>query len=423
MAVNDKLTEVAVKNAKGKDRVYKLADGAGMYLEVLPNGPKYWRLKYRFGGKEKRLALGVYPQVSLKEARSKRLEARKRLAEGIDPSNQRRQDKLARQVGAETSFRAVALEWYAKEKPHWSDSHSTRALWLLEKNLFPWVGNRPINEITPQELLATLKRTEIRGTLETANRAKQVAGQVFRYAVATGRAERDCSQDLKGALATPKKRHFAAITDPKEVKKLLLAMDEYRGTVVTKTALLLSPLLFCRPGELRQLEWSEIDLENQVIEIPLIKMKTREQAHLIPLSTQALKLLRELQPITGYGKYVFPSARGGSRPLSENGVRTALRTLGYGNDTMTPHGFRAMARTILDEVLGYRVDWIEHQLAHAVRDPNGRAYNRTAHLEGRRQMMQGWADYLDALRIQEGVVLTTKHNAKQRDQRDATSTA
>ncbi len=398
MAVTDKLTEVVVKNAKGKDKIYKLADGAGMYLEVLPSGAKYWRLKYRYAGKEKRLALGVYPEVPLKEARRKRLEARTRLAEGIDPGNQRRQEKLARQVGAETSFRAVALEWYEKEKPHWSESHSTRALWLLEKNLFPWIGNRPINEITPQELLATLKRTESRGILETANRAKQVAGQVFRYGVATGRAERDCSQDLKGALATPKKRHLAAITDPKEVKKLLLAMAQYQGTVVTKTALLLSPLLFCRPGELRQLEWSEIDLDNQIIEIPLIKMKTREQAHMIPLSKQATTLLKNLQPLTGNGKYVFPSARGGSRSLSENGVRTALRTLGFDNDTMTPHGFRAMARTILDEVLGYPVDWIEHQLAHAVKDPNGRAYNRTAHLDGRRTMMQGWADYLDNLR-------------------------
>lgn len=399
MAGADKLTETAVKNAKAKDKAFKLADGAGLYLEVMPNGSKYWRLKYRFGSKEKRLALGVYPDVSLKAARIKKQDARKLLADGIDPGNQRRQEKLASKIGADSSFRGVALEWYDKEKTEWSDSHIKRALWLLEKNLFPWLGNRPIAEITPQELLATLKRTEIKGTHETAHRAKQLAGQVFRYAVATGRAERDVSQDLKGALVSRKKKHFASITDPKEVSQLLIAMDGYNGTPAVKAALLLSPLLFCRPGELRQLEWTEVNFEEKRIDIPLEKMKTREQAHVIPLSDQAMAILRELHRHTGRGKYVFPSPRGASRPLSDNGVRTALRTLGYDNNTMTPHGFRAMARTILDEVLGYRVDWIEHQLAHAVRDPNGRAYNRTAHLEGRREMMQGWADYLDGLKV------------------------
>lgn len=400
MAGADKLTELAVKNAKPKVKSYKLSDGAGLYLEIMPNGSKYWRLKFRFGGKEKRLALGVYPEVSLKNARRKKMDARNQLADGIDPSNERKQEKLILKLTSDTDFRSVALEWYNKEKSVWSESHIKRAGWLMEKNLFPWLGNRPIAEITPQELLAAIRRTENKGTIETAHRAKQLAGQIFRYAVVTGRAERDVTQDLQGALAPRKKKHFSSIVEPKEVGKLLAAMDGYSGTIVTKAALRLSPLLFCRPGELRQLEWSEINFEERRIDIPLSKMKTREQAHVIPLSRQALEILKEIQLFTGRGKYVFPSQRGGSRPLSENGVRTALRTLGYGNDEMTPHGFRAMARTILDEVLGYRVDWIEHQLAHAVRDPNGRAYNRTAHLEGRREMMQGWADYLDGLKSQ-----------------------
>lgn len=398
MAGADKLTEVAVKNAKGKEKAYKLTDGGGLYLEVMPNGSRYWRLKYRYANKESRLALGVYPEVSLKDARRRKQEARKLLADGIDPGNERRQEKLARKLGAESSFKAIALEWVKKEEHHWSASHITRTGLLLENHLFPWLGHRPIAEITPQELLAILKRPESKGILETAHRAKGIAGQIFRYAVATGRAERDISQDLKGALASPKKKHFAALTDPKDVAQLLTAMDGYSGSIVTKSALLLSPLLFCRPGELRQFEWSEVNLAERRIDIPLSKMKTREQAHVIPLSDQAMAILEALQPVTGRGKYVFPSARGASRPLSDNGVRTALRTLGYGNDQITPHGFRAMARTILDEVLQYPVDWIEHQLAHAVRDPNGRAYNRTAHLEGRRKMMQGWADYLDKLK-------------------------
>jgi integrase len=399
MAGADKLTEVAIKNSKPKDKPFKLADGGGLYLEITPNGAKYWRLKYRYADKEKRLALGVYPEVTLKEARIRKQNARKLLADGTDPGNQRRQEKLARKAGAESNFKAIAQEWAKKEESHWSASYIKRIGWVLDKNLYPWLGHRPIAEITAQELLAVLKRIESKGIHETAHRTKNIAGQVLRYAVVTGRAERDISQDLRGALITPKKKHIASITDPKEVGKLLAAMDGYTGTIVTKSALLLSPLLFCRPGELRQLEWSEVSLEERRIEIPLTKMKTREQAHIIPLSDQAKAILEELKPITGHGFYVFPSARGASRPLSENGVRTALRTLGFGNDEISPHGFRAMARTILDEVLQYPVDWIEHQLAHAVRDPNGRAYNRTAHLDGRRKMMQGWADYLDELRV------------------------
>ena len=394
----EKLSDVAAKNAAPKDKPYKLADGAGLYLEVMPTGSKYWRLKFRYAGKEKRLALGVYPAVTLKSARKAARDARDGLAAGIDPTETRRQDKLERSVGAANSFRAVALEWYEKEKPHWSESHIKRAGWLLEKNLFPWLGHRPIAEINPPELLTTLRKTESKGTLETAHRAKQIAGQIFRYAVATGRAERDPTPDLKGALATPKGGHHAAIIDPKAVGDLLRAIDGFRGTPAVMAALKLSPLLFCRPGELRHMEWAEIDWEQERWEIPAEKMKLR-LPHIVPLCAQALAILRDIQPITGRSKYVFPSARGASRPLSENGVRTALRTLGFTNDEMTPHGFRAMARTILDEVLGYRVECIEHQLAHAVKDANGRAYNRTSHLPQRKEMMQAWADYLDVLKI------------------------
>lgn len=411
MATNttDKLTDPAVKNAAPKEKPYKLADGRGLYLEVMPNGSKYWRLKFRFGGKEKRLALGVYPTVTLKAARKAASNARNDIAGGADPSEAKRQEKLLRKTSTANSFRAVALEWFDKESPNWSTNHCTRNKWLLEKNLFPWLGHRPIAEITPPELLAVLRKTESKGIIETAHRAKQVSGQVFRYAVATGRAERDPTPDLKGALATPKETHLSAITNPKEVADLLRAIDNFRGTPAVTAALKLSPLLFCRPGELRHMEWAEINWEAERWEIPALKMKMR-QPHIVPLCKQALDILRDLQPITGRSQYVFPSARGASRPLSENGVRTALRTLGYTNEQMTPHGFRAMARTILDEVLKYRVDLIEHQLAHAVKDANGRAYNRTSHIEDRTTMMQGWADYLDKLKAGAKVISIRQHS-------------
>jgi integrase len=399
----EKLSDIAIKNATPKEKPYKLADGAGLYVEVLPGGGKYWRLKYRFGGKEKRLALGVYPTVTLKAARFAARKAKDTLAEGTDPAEVRRQEKLARTVGAAASFRAIAQEWFDKEKPHWSESHAERLTWIFDSILFPYIGHRPIAEINPPELLAALRRTESRGAIETANRAKQVAGQVFRYAVATGRAERDPTPDLKGALATPKVKHHPTLTDPKDVAALLRAIDSFRGTPAVLAALKLSPLLFVRPGELRHMEWTEINWDESRWEIPAEKMKMR-LAHIVPLPSQTIEILRDLQPITGRGKYVFPSARGASRPLSENGVRTALRTLGYTNEQLTPHGFRAMARTLLDEALGYRVEWIEHQLAHAVKDANGRAYNRTTHIKERTKMMQGWADYLDSLKTGSNVV-------------------
>jgi integrase len=354
-------------------------------------------MKYSVGGQEKLLAFGVYPTVTLKAARLEACKARNLLAGGDDPSEIKRQDKLARTLSSGNSFGSVAAEWFIQESAHWSVTHKARTLSMIKNNLGRWLGTRPIGEITAPELLAVLRKTEVRGTLETAKRALQVSGQVFRYAVVTGRAERDPSQDLRGALATPKPKHFSAITEPVALGKLLLAMDGYTGTPEVMGALQLSALLFQRPGEIRHMEWSEIDWKQSRWDIPAPKMKMR-QAHVVPLCKQVIEILRVLLPLTGHGKYVFPSARGGGRPLSENAVRAALRTLGFSNEQQTPHGFRATARTILDEVLGYRVDWIEHQLAHAVRDANGRAYNRTAHLEGRREMMQGWGDYLDNLR-------------------------
>lgn len=407
------LTTVTASQAKPKDKPYKLADEKGMYLYVVPKGFKYWRLKYRFAGKEKSLALGVYPEISLKEARAKRDEARKLISNGIDPSEHKQATKAARQDAAANSFEVIALEWFARKLADKSKDHRARTLRALEKDLFPFIGKRPIEAITPPELLKALRRIEDRGAIETAHRAKQTAGQIFRYAVATGRAERDPSADLKGALAAPGKTHLAAITDPREAGKLMLAIEGFTGTPTVKAALQLSPLLFCRPGELRHMEWTEINWEDKQWELPASKMKMK-QPHIVPLSKQALAILEDIYRLNGNRRYVFPSARGASRPLSENGVRTALRTMGYTNEQMTPHGFRAMARTILDEVLGFRVEWIEHQLAHAVKDANGRAYNRTTHLKQRREMMQQWADYLDRLKLEASTPNVVAGNFRER---------
>ncbi|MCP5357553.1 MAG: integrase arm-type DNA-binding domain-containing protein [Pseudomonadales bacterium] len=391
------LSDLKVKTAKPTEKNYKLADEKGLHLLVKSAGGKYWRFKYRINGKEKLMALGVYPDTSLALARSKRDEARALLANGIDPMDNKHAVKAAHEAAITNSFEIVANEWL-KKRGQKSEGNDQRLHKLLHKDLFPWLGNRPIDQITPKELLETLRRIEERGAIETAQRAKQYAGLIYRYAVATGRVERDISADLRGALKTTKTKHFASITNPKEVAKLLIAIDQYTGTPVVHAALKLSPLLFCRPGELRNLEWSEVNWAEGYIEIPAHKMKMG-QPHIIPLCRQAIEILRDLQPITARSIYVFPSARGASRPLSENGVRTALRNIGYTNEEMTPHGFRAMARTILDEVLEVPVEWIEQQLAHSVKDANGRAYNRTKHLKQRREMMQRWGDYLDELKV------------------------
>ncbi len=390
------LNNLKVQTAKPKEKPYKLFDGDGLYLLVTEKGHKWWRFKYRFDGKEKSLAFGTYPEISLVDARERRNGARRQVANGIDPGAVKKAMKQAKTAETET-FEVVAREWYTKFTPTWSATHAVTMMARMERDLFPWMGARPIKEIKAPELLAVLRRVESRGALETAHRIRTIAGQVLRYAVATGRAERDCSGDLKGALPQPGEHHHAAITDPKEVAFLLRTIDGYEGHFVVKCSLKLAPMFFVRPGELRSAEWAEMDLDERVWNIPAEKMKMK-QAHIVPLSTQAVAILTELKHLTGASRYVFPSGRSFARPMSNNTVNAALRRMGYDKETMTGHGFRAMARTILDEVLQVRPDYIEHQLAHAVRDPNGRAYNRTAHLAGRREMMQLWADYLDGLK-------------------------
>lgn len=391
------LTDVKVRNAKAGPKPYKLTDEKGMYLLVTTSGGKCWRLKYRFNGKEKVFSIGIYPEISLAEARDGAIEARKLLAKGVDPNEVKKARKAAVIAETENAFEIVAREWHRKFCHTWSSGHADTTLRRMERDLFPWLGSRPVGDIKAPELLAVLRRVEARGALETAHRIRTIASQVFRYAVATGRAERDPAADLRGALPPAKEKHHAAITDPRELVHLLRAIDRYQGGFVVKCALCLAPLFFVRPGELRQAEWREIDFAAEQWNIPAERMKTK-QAHIVPLSRQAIDILGELQPLTGASVYIFPSARSFARPMSNNAVNAALRRMGFDKDTMTGHGFRATARTILDEVLQVRPDFIEHQLAHAVRDPNGRAYNRTAHLEERRKMLQLWADYLDGLR-------------------------
>ena len=368
-----------------------------MYLLVTPNGGKCWRLKYRFGGKEKVLAIGTYPEISLAEAREKRDAARKLLANGVDPGEAKKAQKAATVAKTENSFEVVAREWHRKFSATWAPSHTKTILDRLTRDVFPWLGARPVEEIKAPDLLAVLRRVESRGALETAHRIKTICGQVFRYAVATGRAERDPSADLKGALPPAKKSHLAAMTDPTEVAGLLRAIDGFNGTFIVKCALRLSPIGFCPTWRTSPSRMGGDRLDREEWNIPAERMKMKEP-HLVPLSTQAVKILRELQPLTGSGRYLFPSARTMTRPMSNNAILAALRRMGYEKDEMSGHGFRAMARTILDEVLQVRPDFIEHQLAHAVKDPNGRAYNRTAHLAERKKMMQLWADYLDGLK-------------------------
>lgn len=391
------LTDTAIRKIKPTDKPYKVTDEKGLHLLVSPSGGKLWRMKYRFDGKEKLLSLGAYPDVPLIRAREKRDEARRLLADGIDPGAHKKEHKAMRAEVAANTFEAIAREWYSKELPLWAPAQAVKMKGIFEKNLYPWLGNRPITEIKAPELLTTLRRMENRGALETARRALQSSGQVFRYAIATGRAERDITPDLRGALAKSRPKHYSAITDPVKVGDLMRAIDGYSGTLSVRCALKLAAVLFVRPGELRKAEWSEIDLDLGEWNIPANRMKMGD-AHLVPLCRQALDVLRELHALTGRGRFVFPGERSSERPMSENSVNAALRRMGYPQEEMTGHGFRAMARTILDEVLGVRPDFIEHQLAHAVRDPNGRAYNRTAHLAERKKMMQLWADYLDKLK-------------------------
>jgi integrase len=317
------------------------------------------------------------------------------LADGVDPAQHRKLSKASRLDRAANSFEVVAREWLAKMAPAWVESHSVRIIKRFERDVFPWIGGRPIADVSAPEVLTVIRRIEARGALETAHRALQNCGQVFRYAVATGRAERDPTGDLRGALPPVKGTHFAAVTEPAEVSKLLRVIGGYQGSFPVACALKLAPLVFVRPGELRKARWADIDLDNAEWRYTVTKTDT---PHIVPLATQAVEILRDLYPLTGTGTYVFPGARSASRPMSDNAILAAMRRMGISKQEMSGHGFRAMARTILDEVLGFRSDFIEHQLAHAVKDPNGRSYNRTAHLAERRRMMQQWADYLDDLK-------------------------
>lgn len=388
------ITDTAIRAAKPAEKPYKLSDERGLYLLINVAG-KYWRLDYRFGAKRKTLALGVYPDVSLRLARERRDEARQLLADGVDPGENKKAVKAAKQERASNSFEVIAREWFDRMSVRWVDSHGSRIIRRLERDVFPWIGDRPIAELTAPELLSVVRRIEGRGAIETAHRALQNCGQVLRYAVATGRAERDPTGDLRGALPPVKGKHFAAVTDPAQVAELLRSLDCYKGTLAVSCALRLAPLVFVRPGELRKAEWSDIDLDAAQWRYRVTKTNSD---HVVPLSTQALSILQELHALSGDGRYVFPGARTSARPMSDNAILAAMRRLGIPKEEMSGHGFRAMARTILDEVLGFRPDFIEHQLAHAVRDPNGRAYNRTAHLAERAKMMQAWSDYLDKIK-------------------------
>lgn len=388
------LSDPAIKKAKPIDKPYKMADEKGLYVLVNSAG-KYWRMDYRFNGKRKTLALGVYPDVSLSRARERRDEARQRIANGIDPSDLKKALKTLKAERSANSLEAVAREWYAKNLATWAPSHASKIIRRLEMYLFPWLGGRPVDEITPPELLTVAVRLADTGALESAHRLLQTCGQIFRYAVQTGRAVRDPSSDLRGALPSAKPVHMASVTEPKKVATLLRTFDAYEGTVIVRCALQLAPLVFVRPGELRNAKWSDINLDTSEWRFTASK---NGPPHIVPLSSQAVEILREIYALTGDGCYVFPSARTKERPMSDNAILAAMRRMGIAKDEMSGHGFRAMARTILDEELGMRPDLIEHQLAHAVRDPNGRAYNRTAHLPERRKMMQTWADYLDKLK-------------------------
>jgi integrase len=392
------LTDTKCKNAQAKDKPYKLADEKGMFLLVNPNSSKYFRLKYRISGKEKLLALGVYPETSLKQARDKRDEARSQLADGIDPNENRKAIKLAKADSAANSFEVLAREWFERNMSDKSASHQKRILSGLERDIFPFIGSKPVLDIKSVELLNVLRKIEERAT-ETAHRMLWTCGAVFRYAIVTGRLETDITPSLKGSLKPVNGGHFSAITNPKELGALLRAIDSYSGSLMVKTALKIAPMIFVRPIELRNMEWSQIDFETK--EWRYLVTKTNVQ-HIVPLANQVINAIQELQLITGHGRFVFPSERtpDGSRCMSDAALLAALRRMGFSKDEVSVHGFRATARTLLDEVLGFRPDFIEHQLAHAVRDPNGRAYNRTAHLEERKKMMQVWADYLDSLKTQ-----------------------
>jgi integrase len=388
------LSDLAIRNAKPGEKDAYLFDGGGMFLLVKTNGAKWWRLKYRFGGKNKLLSLGVYPEVSLKEARAERDKARELLRQGIDPSAARKREKLALRASLENSFEAIAREWIEQQAERWTTSHSARVLLSLEQDAFPALGARPVNEIDAPEILDMVRAIERRGALETAARVMQRCGAVFRYAVHTGRAKHNPAGDLRGVLKTRKVEHRAALSRA-ELPELLRKIEAYDGRLLTRLALRFAALTFVRPGELRGARWDEFDIEAAEWRIPAERMKMKAP-HLVPLSRQALATLEEIRPLTGRCAFVFPSERSLSKPMSENTMLFALYRLGY-RTRMTAHGFRAVASTILNES-GFTPDVIERQLAHVEQNKVRAAYHRSEYLDERRRMMQWWGDYLDAVR-------------------------
>jgi len=402
------LTDVAIRSAKPREKAYKLWDEKGLYL-LVNNVGKYFRFDYRFAGRRKTLALGVYPEVKLQEARNRRDDARNLLRNDIDPTQHRKHTKMLQKEQADNSFKSLALEWFTKNTHVWTEGHAGKIIRRLELDVFPWLGSRPVSSITAPELLSVLRRIEGRGALDTAHRVKQTCGQVFRYAIATGRAERDPSADLRGALPPAKPGRMATITDPKKIGELLRAIDGYEGHLITRCALRLAPLVFVRPGELRHAEWAEMEFEQNLWKIPAEKMKMRE-THIVPLSIQAVNILQELKPLTGRGRLIFPSLRAKERPMSDNTILAALRRMGYAKEEMSGHGFRAMASTRLHEQ-GWPSDIIERQLAHAERNSIKAAYNYADHLPERKKMMQAWADYLDDLRVSTLGVETNRYRS------------
>lgn len=395
------LTDAQVRTTKPIDKPVKMADGGGLFLFVTPAGGKYWRMKYRYNGKEKLLALGVYPEISLSEARLKRDKAKQLLTNGSDPGQVKRAQKAASTERSANSYEVICREWLAAKRQVIEEGQYLKTLARQENDVFPWLGVRPIAEITAPEILAVLRRVDQRGARYTAHRVRSEISQCLRYAIATGRAERDPCPDLKGAIPAPKTEHMPALTNPADVGELLRAIDGFKGTYPVRCALLLAPLLFVRPGELRKAQWSDFDLDRAEWRYIVTKTKT---PHLVPLARQAVAILRDLRPLTGSGKYVFPG-RDPQKPMSEAAVNAALRRMGYDTKKeLTGHGFRAMARTILHEELHQKPEVIEHQLAHSVADTLGTAYNRTKFIQARREMMQLWADYLDKLKAGADVV-------------------
>jgi integrase len=416
--LTDKAIRAALKKAVAAGTPSKLSDGAGLHLEARPTGAGWWRLRYRFAGKEAMLSLGVYPDVPLALARQRREEARKQITAGVNPSEHRKAEKVLRVRAAEAqeleaqgmprpgSFEFVGREWWATvHRAKVSEGHASRTLIRFEQDAFPWLGRRPIATIEAPELLEVLKRVTARGAIETAHRLKDACSQVFRYAIATGACSRNPAADLRDALPPVLTKHHAAIVEPKRAAELLQAMSAYEGHPVTRAALALSALLFLRPGELRQLEWSWVDIEAAIVTIPSTLMKRRKgekangSPHLVPLARQAAEILVMLKPLTGHGRYVFPSLQTKDRPMSENTINVALRRMGFDRHTATAHGFRAMARTMAAERLDVAPEVIEAQLAHEVSDALGRAYNRTQYMSQRVELMSRWADYLDRLRV------------------------